>query len=595
MITPIVSERDLKQAGAEGLSRLYPASLKILVGSASCGVSVGAREVEEAARTAVRELGLDAGVCRTGCIGFCSEEPLVDLMLPGGQRVCYGRMTPDSMRELLSSYEPGQSSFEPGKGLRPETALCRFDREEHLLAEEDHIYGPALPDLEGIPFWRDLDFFKGQKRVILRNCGVVDPMSIEETLARGTYRAAFRTITSMSPDQVLEAVEASGLKGRGGAFFPTGAKWRMARDAGSGRDRYLVCNADEGAPAAYMDRNVLEGDPHAVLEGMLIGSHAIGAARGYIYVRSEYPLAIETLEHALKEAEAAGFLGENIFGTGWSFSVELRCGAGAYVCGEETALIESIEGRSGEPRSRPPYPVTAGLHGKPTVVNNVKTWASVPPVLIRGPEWYAGIGAGRATGTTIFSLEGVVKNSGLVEVPFGITLGSLVNRIGGGVRDGSEIKAIQAGGPSRGCIPPSMMDLAIDCEDRPGEAVNMGTGGVVVLGRDVCVVDMTRFLVEFFVEESCGKCTPCREGARQMLGILTRICEGGGEPGDLELLDELADAVKSASVCGLGAMAPNPVLAGLAHFREEFEEHVGSKKCVAGRCGSLAGKQARTG
>jgi NADH:ubiquinone oxidoreductase subunit F (NADH-binding) len=439
-------------------------------------------------------------------------------------------------------------------------------------------------ELAKIPEWSSLDFYRRQKKVILRNCGAIDPMSLEQTIARGTYRGALRAMTTMKPEGVIEEVLASGLRGRGGAAFPTGMKWKIAREA-TADQKYVVCNADEGEPGSYMDRTVLEGDPHAVLEGMLIGAYAIGATEGFIYVRNEYPLAIEILEHAIAEAEKSGLLGEDILGTGWSFRLTVRRGAGAYICGEETALIESLEGHSGEPRSRPPYPVTAGLWGKPTVVNNVKTWASVAPILTRGAVWYAGMGTKRTPGTTIFSLEGAVKNAGLVEVPFGITLRDLVYEIGGGLADGSKLKAIQAGGASRGCIPPSMLDLKIDTEDRPGETIMIGTGGIIVLDETACMVDMARFLVGFFLEESCGKCVPCREGVKQMSRLLARMCEGKAAAGDLALLERLAKSIRSAAVCGMGSMAPSAVLTTLEHFRGEFEDHIREKRCEAGVCG----------
>jgi NADH:ubiquinone oxidoreductase subunit F (NADH-binding)/(2Fe-2S) ferredoxin len=576
MSRPIRCAADLEQAEIAGLATLYPQRLKILVGSASCGVAVGARAVEEAARRAVNDLGLDAVVCRTGCIGFCSREPLLDLVFPGGPRVSYGNMSPQKTRALLDA-------FASQGDVRPDLALGRFEREEHVSTGEVRQYGTRPGGLEQVPEWSSLDFYRRQKKVILRNCGSIDPMVLDETIARGTYRGALRALTEMAPDAVIDEVARSGLRGRGGAAFPTGQKWRLARQTPSDV-KYVVCNADEGEPGAYMDRTVLEGDPHAILEGMLIGSYAIGASEGFIYVRSEYPLAIEILEHAIDEAEKRGLLGDDIFGSGWSFRITVRRGAGAYICGEETALIESLEGRSGEPRTRPPYPVTQGLWGKPTVVNNVKTWASVAPILTRGAAWYAGMGTKRTSGTTIFSLEGAVRNAGLVEVPFGITLRSLVYEIGGGLLDGRPLKALQAGGASRGCIPPSMLDLAIDTEDRDGESIMIGTGGVILLDDDACTVDMARFLVGFFLEESCGKCVPCREGTQQMFHILTRICDGSAVPADLTLLERLAKTVKSAAVCGMGSMAPNAVLTTLEHFRDEFDAHIGPKHCAAGVC-----------
>jgi NADH:ubiquinone oxidoreductase subunit F (NADH-binding)/(2Fe-2S) ferredoxin len=575
---------DLDQAGAAGQGTLYPQRLKILIGSASCGVAMGARAVESAALRAVEDLALDATVSRTGCIGCCGQEPLLDLLLPNGPRVSYSRMTPGKTRSLLEAYASRGD-------LRPDLALGRFEREEHVATGEFHRYPDCPGVLQNVPEWSGLDFYRRQQKVILRNCGSIDPESLDETIARGTYRGAARALGRMKPDEVIEEMVRSGLRGRGGAAFPTGQKWRLARQA-EADIKYVVCNADEGEPGAYMDRTVLEGDPHAVLEGMLIGSYAIGAREGFIYVRNEYPLAIEILEHAIREAEKRGLLGDDVFGSGWSFHVTVRRGAGAYICGEETALIESLEGHSGEPRSRPPYPVTSGLWGKPTVVNNVKTWASVAPILTRGAAWYAGMGTKRTPGTTIFSLEGAVKNAGLVEVPFGITLHDLVYEIGGGIQGDRPLKAIQAGGAARGCIPPSMLDLAIDTEDRPGETITIGTGGIIVLDDTACMVDMARFLVGFFLEESCGKCVPCREGTKQMHRILTRICDGRAAASDLALLERLARTVKSAAVCGMGGMAPSAVLTTLEHFRDEFMAHAGDRQCSAGVCRKLCGRPA---
>ena len=579
MIEPIRSIADLKGVQAEGLATLYPNRLKIAVGSASCGLAVGAGAVEAAALAAVKEFGLDATVTRTGCIGFCSREPLLDLYLPNGPRVSYGNMTPEMTRDLLAGYAKD-------KELRPDLALGRFESEEHLLTGEAHSYPAPGPALAEVPEWSSLDFFRNQKKVILRNCGSIDPLSLAEVIARGAYRGALSAFTEMTPVQVIEEVMRSGLRGRGGAAFPTGQKWQFARSA-AGAEKYLVCNADEGEPGSYMDRTVLEGDPHAVLEGMLIGAYAIGAREGFIYIRSEYPLAIATLQGAIDQAEKAGLLGEDVRGSGWSLRIRIRVGAGAYICGEETALIESIEGHAGEPRSRPPYPVSAGLWGKPTVVNNVKTWASIAPILTLGADWYAGMGTRRTPGTTVFSLEGAVRNAGLVEVPFGFSLRDMVYQIGGGIIGHRPLKALQAGGAARGCLPPSVLDLAIDTEDRAGETVLMGTGGIIVLDDGACTVDMARHLVGFFLEESCGKCVPCREGLRQLSGIMDRICAGSGCEVDLALLERLARTMKSAAVCGLGGMAPSAVLATLQHFRCEFEEHVHGKSCSAGVCAGL--------
>jgi NADH:ubiquinone oxidoreductase subunit F (NADH-binding)/(2Fe-2S) ferredoxin len=565
---------DLEQAAAAGQATLYPERLKILIGSASCGVAMGARAVEAAAQRAVEEFGLDAVVCRTGCIGYCSQEPLLDLVLPDGPRVSYGNMTAEKTHALLAAYAAGD--------LKPELALGRFDSEELVSTGIIYQYQSGPEQIQAVPVWDDLPFYRRQKKVILRNCGMIDPLSLEETIARGTYRGLLQAMT-LTPDEVVNQVLQSGLRGRGGAAFPTGQKWRLARQAQSDI-KYVVCNADEGEPGAYMDRTILEGDPHAILEGLLIGAYAIGASEGFIYIRSEYPLAIEILEHAIAQAETSGLLGENILNSGWSFRVNVRRGAGAYICGEETALIESLEGHAGEPRMRPPYPVTQGLWGKPTVVNNVKTWASVPPIMTRGAAWYTGMGTKRTPGTTIFSLEGAVQRAGLVEVPFGVTLRELVYDIGGGVDGDRPLKALQAGGAGRGCIPATLLDLAIDTEDRDGATIMIGTGGIILLDDSACMVDMTRFLIGFFLEESCGKCTPCREGSRQMHTILTRICEGQGTPDDLGLLERLAKSVRSAAVCGMGSMAPGALLATLGHFREEFEAHTQRGECPAGVC-----------
>ena len=576
MTRAIRTSEDLEVAAAAGMATLYPRRLKILVGASSCGLAVGAGEVELAAAQAVKDLRLDANVTRTGCIGFCSQEPLLDLMLPGGPRVSFGTMTPSKTRELLAGYA------RDGR-LAADLAIGRFEREEHVSTGQMHEYPQCPADLAVVPEWSQLPFWRRQKKIILRNCGSVDPMSIDEAIARGTYRGALRALTQLKPEEALAEVTKSGLRGRGGASFPTGLKWRLARETHADI-RYIVCNADEGAPGAYMDRTILEGDPHAILEGMLIGSYAIGACEGFIYVRSEYPLAIQILEHAIAEAQASGLLGSDIFGSGWSFRVTVRRGAGAYVCGEETGLIESIEGHSGEPRSRPPYPVTQGLWGKPTVVNNVKTWASVAPILTRGSAWYASMGTAGTKGTTVFSLEGAVKNAGLVEVPFGISLRDMIYDIGGGTRGGRPLKAVQAGGPSTGCIPPSLLDLPIDSDDGSGQAAVTGTGGIIVLDDGACMVDMARFLLGFFADESCGKCSPCREGTRQMLEILTRIARGQGRDEDIPLLERLSRTMSAAASCGLGATGSGPVTAALEYFRDEVQAHIREKRCPAGIC-----------
>jgi NADH:ubiquinone oxidoreductase subunit F (NADH-binding)/Pyruvate/2-oxoacid:ferredoxin oxidoreductase delta subunit/(2Fe-2S) ferredoxin len=578
MSDPIRTREDLDRSGAAGAATLHPGRLKILIGSASCGIAAGARAVEAAAAQAVQELGLDAVVSRTGCIGFCQQEPLLDLRLPGGPRLSYPKMTAEKTRALLEAYAAGD--------LKPQTALCRFEREPLDAAGEAPAGPPAAQAVGDVAEFGAVPFFRRQQRVILRNCGSIDPLSLPEAVARGAYRGALRAITTLTPEQTVREITASGLRGRGGAGFPTGSKWEVARRT-EADTKYFICNADEGDPGAFMDRSVLESDPHAVLEGMLIGAYAIGARQGFVYVRSEYPLAVTTVEHAIAEAEKAGLLGDNLFGSGFSFRVRVRRGAGAFVCGEETSLIASIEGRSGEPRSRPPYPAVSGLWGKPTVINNVKTLASVSAILHRGADWYAQMGTDGNRGTTVFSLVGAVRNTGLVEVPLGITLREMVFDIGGGLRSKRPLKAVQTGGPSGGCLPASLLDLPIDYQRLAEAGSMMGSGGMIVLDSSTCMVDLARFFLTFTAEESCGKCTPCREGTKHMLRILTRLCEGHGTPDDLTLLERLAKTIKATSLCGLGSTAPNPVLTALRYFRDEFEAHVRDKKCPAGVCRSL--------
>jgi NADH-quinone oxidoreductase subunit F len=579
MSQPIRTPEDLDAAGQIGASTLYPERLKIMIGSASCGIAAGARQVEAAAIEAVKDLNLDATVSRTGCIGFCQREPLVDLLPPDGPRITYGNMTAKKVRKLLAAYASSGD-------LKPKTALCRFEEELHLALDTVHAYSPSKNGVGEVPVFSSLDFFRHQQRTILRNCGSIDPMVFEEAVARGAYRGAMRALTRMTSQEIVEEVDRSGLRGRGGAGFPTGRKWNTARQIESDA-KYVICNADEGDPGAFMDRGILEGDPHAVIEGMLIAAFAIGASQGYVYVRSEYPLAVSTITQAVRQAEEHGLLGDDVLGTGFSFRVTVRRGAGAFVCGEETSLIASIEGHSGEPRSRPPYPAVKGLWGKPTLINNVKTLAGIGPILARGADWYAARGTENSRGTTVFALTGAVKNTGLVEIPLGITLRQMIFEIGGGMRGRRPFKAVQTGGPSGGCIPESMLDLPIDYDKLSEAGSMMGSGGMIVLDSGTCMVDLARFFVAFTADESCGKCVPCREGTKQMLQILTRICDGEGTPRDLDLLERLAVTIRSASLCGLGATAPNPVLTALRYFRHEFEAHIEQRNCPAGVCRNL--------
>jgi NADH:ubiquinone oxidoreductase subunit F (NADH-binding)/NAD-dependent dihydropyrimidine dehydrogenase PreA subunit len=501
-------------------------------------------------------------------------------MAPGKPKLLHAEVTPDRATELSQALAEGEFPLQ--------SALCRIDEEPDIVADGSTVYltDPEAVPKNGVPAYEEVPFFSKQMRIVMRNCGVIDPRNIHEYMARGGYFTLWRVLHEMSSGQVIEQITASGLRGRGGAGFPTGRKWQLCRQA-TGDVKYLVCNADEGDPGAYMDRIVLESDPHSVLEGMITGAYAIGCRQGYIYVRAEYPVAMEIVEQALDAARDMGLLGEDIMGSGFSFDVEMVKGAGAFVCGEETALLAAIEGRVGEPRQRPPYPAECGLWGKPTNINNVKTWANVPAILARGADWFSGIGTERSKGTMLFSLVGKVQNTGLVEVPMGITLQELVYDIGGGIADGKALKAVQTGGPSGGCIPQELMDLAVDYEQLTEAGSMMGSGGMVVMDEDTCMVDMARYFLSFTKEESCGKCTPCREGTKHMLDTLMRICEGKGQEGDIEVLQELGRTTKAAAGCGLGGTAPNPVLTTLRYFRDEYEAHIGRNKCPGGVCTAL--------
>ncbi len=517
----------------------------------------GAEEVLSALRGEVERRGL-AGEFRvkmTGCHGFCEHGPIV-VVRPTGH--FYPGLRPGDVPRLLDS-------------------LRRDEPVEELLYV-DPVSGQRIAKEDEVPFYRN------QHRVVLAANGHIDPTSIHDYIGIGGYSALVKAL-SMTPEEVIEEVKRSGLRGRGGAGFPTGLKWEFCRRA-KGPKKYVVCNADEGDPGAYMDRSVLEGNPHSVIEGMLIGAYAVGADEGYVYVRAEYPLAVRHLRIAISQAEELGLLGEDILGTGFAFRLHVFEGAGAFVCGEETALIASIEGRRGQPRPRPPYPVEAGLFGRPTVINNVETWANIPHIIGKGAERFRSLGTETSPGTKIFSLTGQVRNTGLVEVPMGTTLRDLIFGIGGGPPEGKGFKAVQIGGPSGGCLPEELLDLPIDYESLTEAGAMMGSGGMVVLDEGTCMVELARFFLEFTQAESCGQCPPCRIGTKRMLEILGRITQGQGRPEDLELLEELAWGVKEASLCGLGRTAPNPVLTTLRYFRAEYEAHL-SGRCPAGVCRAL--------
>jgi NADH-quinone oxidoreductase subunit F len=492
----------------------------------------------------------------TGCAGMCYREVLLEVETDGGPRVTYGDVTPEKAIRILEEHVAG------GKAI-----------EEWIVLSSDGRGSES-------------DFFEKQKHIVLRNCGRIDPESIDSYLAAGGYKALEKVLKEMTPGEVIEAVTASGLRGRGGAGFPTGRKWRLAREA-SGEPRYFICNADEGDPGAFMDRSVLEGDPHSVLEGMLIGAYATGATMGYIYCRAEYPLAILRLKKAIQQSRQRGFLGKNVMGTAFSMELKIKEGAGAFVCGEETALIASIEGRRGMPRLRPPYPATSGLWGNPTNINNVETLANIPWIIINGPEKLAASGTAGSKGTKVFALAGKIRRGGLVEVPMGISLREIVFDVGGGTSSGKPFKAVQIGGPSGGCLPAALAETMVDYEEVNATGAIMGSGGLVVMDESTCMVDIARFFLDFTRRESCGKCTFCRIGTTRMLEILERITQGNGREGDIELLEDLGRRVGGTSLCALGQTAPNPVLTTIRYFRGEYEAHIREKRCPAGACKSL--------
>ena len=559
--------RELR-AGRVERARRGGDGMVLFVGAGTCGRANGAMVVIEKIERFLELRGLDVPVIQTGCVGYCQREVFVDLVTADGVRLSYCDLGPDTVDEFLHAL------FGDGQ-LYNRFLLGKYD-------DPDEIH-------RGVPAIGDTTFFKRQTKVVLQNCGVVDPASLDAALAAGGFRAAAKALTSMTPGEVCDEVMASGLRGRGGAGFPTGQKWRVALDQPRAQ-KYLICNADEGDPGAFMDRAVLESDPFRVIEGMLIGAYAIGATKGYVYCRAEYPLAIERLRAAIGQCRAAGLLGKDIFGSLVDFDITIKQGAGAFVCGEETAILASIEGGRGMPRPRPPYPAVSGLHGKPTVLNNVETLANVPSIIDRGADWFRDLGLGDAAGTKVFALSGRVQNTGLVEVPVGIPLREVVYDIGGGAPAGHHIKAVQIGGPSGGCIPDELLDVATDYGTLQELGAMMGSGGMVVMDERTCMVDVAKFFMEFIRNESCGKCSPCREGTTRMHEILVELTERPvGDPmrrlerfqGVLHL-EELAEVVKETSLCGLGQSAANPVLSTLRFFRDEYEAHVMETRGPAG-------------
>ena len=519
-------------------------------------------DVVKAFETHLKEHGLqdDVKIIQTGCLGLCAKGPVV-VVHPGS--VYYEEVDPEKVEAIVNEHIVGG-----------------IPADKYMLKEETTDGSPAKTMTES-------DFYTKQERIALRNCGVIDPENIDEYIATGGYEALGRCLTEMTPDEVIQTVLDSGIRGRGGAGFPTGKKWKFASGNRGEVQKYVCCNADEGDPGAFMDRSILEGDPHSVFEAMAIAGYAIGADQGYIYVRAEYPIAVNRLEIALKQAREYGLIGKDIFGTGFNFDIDLRLGAGAFVCGEETALLTSIEGNRGEPHPRPPFPAVKGLFGCPTILNNVETYANIPVIFNKGPEWFSSLGTELSPGTKVFALGGKINNTGLVEVPMGTTLRDVVENIGGGVPNGKKFKAAQTGGPSGGCIPSTYYDIPIDFENLKSIGCMMGSGGLIVMDEDSCMVDIAKFFLEFTVSESCGKCTPCRVGTKRMLEILTRISEGKGEMEDLEKLEELANFIQTNSLCGLGQTAPNPVLSTMRFFRDEYVAHIKDKTCPAGVCKKL--------
>lgn len=552
--------------------RDYPV---IFVGAGTCGLGAGAGDTIKKAKAFIEAKNIQADIVPVGCIGLCSSEPIMDIKLPGKKRISFEQVTSDKVEHIL------ELVFENKLPNHP--ILGQF-KEESTQKEWEQV-----PDVNEHPF------FKPQVRIVLENCGIINPVSIEEYIARDGYRAYLNTLKVFSRSELCDFVEKSGLRGRGGGGFPTGKKWKFALGTEADQ-KYLICNADEGDPGAFMDRAVIEGDPHKLLEGMAIAAYAIGASKAYIYIRAEYPLAIERLVIAIRQAKEYGLIGKNIFGTGIDLDIVIKKGAGAFVCGEETALIHSIEGKRGMPRPRPPFPAVSGLFGKPTIINNVESLSNLPTIINKGADWFASMGTPTSKGTKVFALSGKIATTGLVEIPMGTTIRDIIYKVAGGIAGGKKFKAVQMGGPSGGCVTEANLDISIDYENLINIGAMMGSGGMVVMDEDTCMVDVAKFFMDFIQRESCGKCIPCREGTRRMLEILESITS---KPKNREIheplarfkgvmqLESLGKVIKDTSLCGLGQTAPNPVLSTLAWFREEYEEHVFDKKCRAGVCTNL--------
>ena len=532
-----------------------PAKTTLLVGMGTCGVAAGAQETYATFQKVLAEHGLaNIELKPTGCLGLCFSEPTVEIKIPNGPSTTYGQVDGETARRIV---------------------------EEHLL--KGNVVADKVFEQPSADIFDERATPRKQMRLVLRNCGVINPENLDEYLGRYGYAALAKVLYQMTPDEVISELKTSGLRGRGGAGFPTGSKWSFSKDVKS-EQKYIVCNADEGDPGAYMDRSVLEGDPHSVLEAMAIAGHTIGADKGFIYIRAEYPLAIKRLNHAIEKAKECGLLGNQILGSKFSFDIELRLGAGAFVCGEETALLASIEGHRGMPMPRPPFPAVKGLWGQPTVINNVETFANIALIILKGGAWYAKTGTAKSKGTKVFAITGKIKQAGLIEVPMGTSLREIIYNISGGLMDNKKFKAAQTGGPSGGCIVSKFLDLPIDYESLSEIGTMMGSGGLIIMDEDDCMVDMTKFYLAFTVDESCGKCAPCRIGGRTSYNILDRISKGYGRPDDIQKLKDIGLAMRKASLCGLGQTAPNPVMSTLKYFEEEYIDHIEHKSCHAGKC-----------
>ncbi len=556
-----------------GLNKLLPDKPRIAVGMGTCGIGNGAQEIYKTFDELRTKLGIDIYLTTTGCFGFCAQEPLINIYLPGHPKIIFHKCTVDDAKPILENAARWE--------INPEKVLCKIEEWDHLTCKV--TYGHGYPD---IPLWYDIPFFKWQKKIVLRNCGLINPQDIDEYIAIGGYQSLYTVLKELQPNDVIEEVKKSKLRGRGGAGYPTGKKWEILQRQ-EADPKYIICNADEGDPGAYMNRNEIESDPHMLIEGMIIGAYAMGSSEGIVYIRAEYPLAVERLKKAIQEAQNYGLLGQNILGTRFDFNLKIVKGAGAFICGEETALIASLEGKTGRPRPRPPFPAQKGLWGKPTNINNVETWCNIPVIISKGGDWFAKTGTTNSTGTKVFSLVGKVKNTGLVELPLGTPLKTIIYNIGSASSGNKKVKAIQSGGPSGGCISAELFDTPVDYESLGALGAIMGSGGMVVMDEDNCMVDVARYFIEFTRSESCGNCVPCRMGLDEALRLLRAVTEGYATENDLKELDNLSRMIKDTSLCGLGQTAPNPVLTTLRYFRNEYEEHIKEKRCAAGVCEKL--------